>query len=253
VKALGGAAEAAVGAGLIAAPEPTMATKVLGAATCAHGADTFMAGLNQMIDGENKRTLTSRGLESVARVAGAENPELIGELGDAGIGIALTAGSGLAINSMTKGSKALATTTAASESAMAADEAQIATSRLNTINEVNGKCPCVDATKATPEFVNLASPERTTHILTGDIKGGGHLFPGGAGKSPFPQSWSAERIMHEISDVATDPLSVFTPGRGGRTIVTGTRNGIDIKVVLGSPQEGGEIITGFPTNLPRNP
>ncbi len=104
-----------------------------------------------------------------------------------------------------------------------------------------------------PTFVNLASPQRTTHILTGDATGGGHLFPGMAGKSAFPQNWSAERVMHEISDIATDPRSIFTPGRGGRTIATGARDGVDIKVILGSPKEGGNIITGFPTNVPRNP
>ena len=109
------------------------------------------------------------------------------------------------------------------------------------------------AAKTTPEFVNLASPQRTTHILTGDATGGGHLFPGGAGKSAFPQSWSADRVMHEISDVATDPLSSFVTGRGGRTVVNGTRDGIDLRVILGSPREGGGIITGFPTNVPRNP
>jgi hypothetical protein len=110
-----------------------------------------------------------------------------------------------------------------------------------------------DAAKSADEFVNLASSQRTTHILTGDATGGGHLFPGGAGKSSFPQSWSADRVMHEISDVATDPLSSFVTGRGGRTVVNGTRDGIDLRVILGNPREGGGIITGFPTNVPRNP
>jgi len=109
------------------------------------------------------------------------------------------------------------------------------------------------AAKGADEFVNLASSQRTTHILTGDATGGGHLFPGGAGKSSFPQSWSADRVMHEISDVATDPLSSFVTGRGGRTVVNGTRDGIDLRVILGNPREGGGIITGFPTNVPRNP
>ena len=107
--------------------------------------------------------------------------------------------------------------------------------------------------KNADEFVNLASSQRTTHILTGDATGGGHLFPGGAGKSAFPQTWSADRVMHEISDVATDPLSSFVTGRGGRTVVNGTRDGVDIRVILGSQREGGGIITGFPTNVPRNP
>ena len=59
--------------------------------------------------------------------------------------------------------------------------------------------------------------------------------------------------MHHISDVATDPLLTFTAGRGGRTVVTGTRDGIGITVIPGNQREGGGIITGFPTNIPRNP
>lgn len=107
-------------------------------------------------------------------------------------------------------------------------------------------------TKSGDEFVNLASQARTTHILQGDATGGGHLWPGGAGKSPFPQSWSGDRIMHEISDIATDPAA-WRSGvpQGGRTILTGTRDGVDIRVVVDT--RTGEIITGYPTNVPRNP
>jgi hypothetical protein len=39
------------------------------------------------------------------------------------------------------------------------------------------------AAEAGPAYVNLASPSRTTHILTGDATGGGHMWPGMAGKS----------------------------------------------------------------------
>jgi hypothetical protein len=55
--------------------------------------------------------------------------------------------------------------------------------------------------------------------------------------------------MYEISDVATDPSSIFRTGRGGSTIITGTRNGVDIRVII----RNGDIVTGYPTNLPRNP
>lgn len=99
------------------------------------------------------------------------------------------------------------------------------------------------------EFVDLASAARRNHILYGDATGGGHLWPGLPGKTPFPKEWSADRVMHEISDVATDPSSIFRPGRGGSTIATGTRDGVDIRVIL----RDGDIITGYPTNLPRNP
>ncbi|MCU1489438.1 MAG: type secretion protein Rhs, partial [Acidimicrobiaceae bacterium] len=102
----------------------------------------------------------------------------------------------------------------------------------------------------TDEFVNLASEQRTTHILQGDSTGGGHLWPGLAGKTPFPQDWSAGQIMNDISDVATDPASSRVV-QGGRTIVTGTRDGVDIQVIINNRTD--EIVSGYPTNLPRNP
>jgi RHS repeat-associated protein len=100
-------------------------------------------------------------------------------------------------------------------------------------------------------FINLASSKRTAHILHGDATGGGHLSPGASGKTPFPADWSAERVMHEISDVATDPASVSNISGGGRTVVMGTRDGVDIKVVV--DKNGSDIVTGHPTNLPRKP
>ncbi|MGH2943715.1 MAG: RHS repeat-associated core domain-containing protein, partial [Solirubrobacteraceae bacterium] len=104
------------------------------------------------------------------------------------------------------------------------------------------------AGRVADDYVNLASPQRTQHILYGDATGGGHLHPGLPGKTPFPESWSPERVMHEISDVATDPSSQRIP-QGAREVVLGTRDGVDIKVVT----DGRDIITGHPTNVPRNP
>jgi RHS repeat-associated protein len=99
------------------------------------------------------------------------------------------------------------------------------------------------------EFVNLASKGRTAHILRGDATGGGHLWPGRPGKTPFPRDWSTGRVMHEISDVATDPASRIVGTQGSRTVLEGTRSGVTIRVVT----DGADIITGYPTNLPRNP
>ncbi len=70
------------------------------------------------------------------------------------------------------------------------------------------------------------------------------------GKSEFPEGWSDGRIMHEISDIATDPNAVTRNGRGGRTITEGTRGGVDIRVIQ---EKNGDIVSGFPTNVPRNP
>jgi RHS repeat-associated protein len=101
-------------------------------------------------------------------------------------------------------------------------------------------------------FVNLASPKRTNHILHGDKTGGGHLYPGKPGKTPFPNNWTADKIMHEISDIATDPKVAAIPVRGGRTKSNAVRDGVDIEVILEAPKKGGEIVTGYATNLPRN-
>jgi len=103
--------------------------------------------------------------------------------------------------------------------------------------------------------VNLANPARTRHILDGEVlpngafSGGHRAGTGFPGKSEFPASWSDDQIMHQISDVATDPLSAVRPGRGGDVFVTGTRDGVDIEVLL----RDGEIWTGYPTSVPRNP
>jgi RHS repeat-associated protein len=87
------------------------------------------------------------------------------------------------------------------------------------------------------------------HVLEGDATGGGHRAGTGIpGKSEFPSSWSDDKILGEISDVATDPSSSRTT-QGNRTISEGTRDGVDIKTV----DDGQRIITGYPTNLPRNP
>lgn len=56
--------------------------------------------------------------------------------------------------------------------------------------------------------------------------------------------------MHDISDIATDPNAIRRNGRGGTTIAEGTRGGIDIRVVQ---ERNGDIVSGFPTNVPRIP
>jgi RHS repeat-associated protein len=98
--------------------------------------------------------------------------------------------------------------------------------------------------------VNLASPERTTHMLYGDATGGGHLWPGLPGKTPFPSDWSGGQVMHAISEVATSPASAWTP-QGSRFVITGEFSGVDIRIIYDPGTD--EIITAYPTNLPRNP
>lgn len=101
------------------------------------------------------------------------------------------------------------------------------------------------------EKPSLLDPKGEQHVLDGDKTGGGHRSgTGRPGKSEFPSGWSDERIKGEISDIATDPASSRSPGRGGREVVRGTRGGVDIEVII---EPNGRIVTGYPTNVPRNP
>jgi RHS repeat-associated protein len=101
------------------------------------------------------------------------------------------------------------------------------------------------------EKPSLVEPDRADHILEGDKTSGGHRAgTGKPGKSEFPSDWSDERVLGEISDVATDPQSSRQPGRGGREVVRGTRGGVDIEVIV---DQDSKIITGYPTNVDRNP
>ncbi|WP_307476592.1 EndoU domain-containing protein [Cytobacillus purgationiresistens] len=94
----------------------------------------------------------------------------------------------------------------------------------------------------------MASEQRTKHILYGDKTGGGHLWPGTGDpkKTLFPKNWNADRVMHNVSDIATDPKLNWNKGRIVKGIqryeVTGIRDGINIKVIT----DGRDIITAFP-------
>ncbi len=105
-------------------------------------------------------------------------------------------------------------------------------------------------------FTNDAkiTPERARHILGGDATGGGHKYGTGIpGKSEFPSNWSDDKILEEVSNIANDPS---IPGRtqsNGRIVKDATVDGTDIRVVIESKEKGGNIVTGYPTNTPRNP
>lgn len=107
---------------------------------------------------------------------------------------------------------------------------------------------------------NLAKPgeatlseDRRRHILDGDGEGGGGHGPGRntPDKSEFPAGWSDEKVIDAIKDVANDPASVRTPAGRGRTYVDGTRDGVEIRVIVGA--DGKAIVTAYPNNVPRNP
>ena len=113
------------------------------------------------------------------------------------------------------------------------------------------------ARRAARGGVNLASPQRTRHILYGDATGGGHKFGLSRlfnGKSKFPATWSDSRIMNAVSEVAASPTSTWVQqtGRAGASLtrrgvpvkfkVEGVYDGVKIRAIV----QGDDIITAFP-------
>src|SRR5690606_17061479 len=104
--------------------------------------------------------------------------------------------------------------------------------------------PDAPAAPTQSQYVDLVSPQRRIHILDGDATGGGHRWPGQPGKTPFPQSWSDDQIIHNVSDIATDPSLRWTWQKGAegsdftragdpsRVSVVGERDGVEIKVII---------------------
>lgn len=68
---VGGAIEGVAAGGLLLAPDPTMATKVAGAALGLHAIDTLQSGIRTLISGEVQQSVTSTVAESVALKTGA--------------------------------------------------------------------------------------------------------------------------------------------------------------------------------------
>ncbi|EPJ9523379.1 DUF637 domain-containing protein, partial [Pseudomonas aeruginosa] len=112
-------------------------------------------------------------------------------------------------------------------------------------------------------YVDILSHEAKQHILYGDKPGsGGHMWPGQAGKTVFPQNWSADKIVHEVGDIATSPSTKWyaQTGTGGvytskgdpaKWVAYEVRDGVRMRVVY-QPATG-KVITAFPDNAPIPP
>jgi hypothetical protein len=89
--------------------------------------------------------------------------------------------------------------------------------------------------------------------LDGDeeVSGGHRSGAGFSGKSEFPVSWSDDKIITEIESVANDPASARAVQANGRIRFEGTRDGVDIRVIVN--RDGVSIWTAHPTNTPINP
>ena len=96
--------------------------------------------------------------------------------------------------------------------------------------------------------------------LYGDKPGsGGHLYPGQPGKTAFPESWSAEKIVHEIGDITTSPDTKWyaqtgtgdeytSKGDPAKWVAYEVRDDVRIRVVY-EPATG-RTITAFPDSTP---
>ncbi|MDY6930105.1 MAG: RHS repeat-associated core domain-containing protein, partial [Pseudomonadota bacterium] len=92
---------------------------------------------------------------------------------------------------------------------------------------------------------------RKEHILNRHRAGAGK-----PGKTEFPANWNDDQILHNVSDVATDPNSVRGVGKWDSPYAIGTRDGIEIRVDFypdNHPKYAGQISTAYPINGTPNP
>ena len=86
---------------------------------------------------------------------------------------------------------------------------------------------------------------RKAHILNRHMAGVGK-----SGKTEFPSSWSNDRILHNVSDVATDPKSITGIGKYNSPYAIGIRDRIQIRVdfyPVDHPKYSGMISTAYPS------
>jgi len=109
------------------------------------------------------------------------------------------------------------------------------------------KRPALDSLRVTTN--------RETHILDGDAYGGGHRHgTGRPGKTEFPASWSDEKIISVLLDVASRPdQPPEHQVRKDRWLAQGTREDV---VVVALVAGDGRLWSGWPKSGPgvvRNP
>tara|TARA_B100000508_G_C11441876_1_gene269200 strand:- start:2 stop:505 length:504 start_codon:yes stop_codon:yes gene_type:complete len=96
------------------------------------------------------------------------------------------------------------------------------------------------------------SSQRRTHILYGDATGGGHLY--GVGKpckSEFPKYWDEQTVIKKIELIAANDNLNWEQQRNGYYVTEQKVGTINVRVVKG--RDGEQVITAYPTNVPRNP
>lgn len=96
------------------------------------------------------------------------------------------------------------------------------------------------------------SPERREHILYGDATGGGHMHGVGAPcKSEFPEHWDKNTIIKEVELIASNDNLSWRQQRNGYYVTEQKVGTVKVRVV--KARNGRDVITAYPTNVPRNP
>lgn len=96
------------------------------------------------------------------------------------------------------------------------------------------------------------SEKRIKHILYGDETGGGHKHGMNKPcKSEFPEDWTDEKIITAIKKIATDETINWKQQDNGNFVANTKEDSLKIRIVLN--EDRSEIITAYPTNVPRNP
>lgn len=95
----------------------------------------------------------------------------------------------------------------------------------------------------------VLTEERRKYIFDGNGKGrGGHGTDRNTpGKSEFPPYWSDDEAAEAVIEVANDPKSTRSQTGRDRTKVNGTKNGVDVEIIIGG--DGKTILTAYPTKL----
>jgi len=96
------------------------------------------------------------------------------------------------------------------------------------------------------------SEKRIKHILYGDETGGGHKHGMNKPcKSEFPEDWPDEKIITAIKKIATDETIKWKQQDNGNFVANAREDDLKIRIVL--KEDRSEVITAYPTNVPRNP
>jgi hypothetical protein len=97
-------------------------------------------------------------------------------------------------------------------------------------------------------YVDLTNG-RSQHILKNHRAGAGKR-----GKTGFPSNWDDDRIIHQVSDIATDPTLVQKIDPRGTPYVEGIRDGVEIRVTFFDVNHkyAGNISSSHPINVSIN-